>query len=1066
MKIILICLCFASLRSLQSLKKTVLLSLSVLVVTNVNVFARIPNNATGVEQVKTITGTVKDNAGEPLPGATIVVTGSNNGTATDADGAFVLSNVPENSTLSISYIGYVTQMLSVSGKERLDIVLLEETLSMDEVVVIGYGVQKKSNVTGAISSVKADDLKNLPVTDMASALQGKVSGVQVINNSGAPGASATIRIRGVSSNGVSDPLFVVDGLKVKDLGYLNPSNIESIEILKDAASAAIYGAEAGNGVVLVTTKSGGKTSGKITFETQLTTSRLAKKTELLNAEEYINYYTELSPSFIENLNKYYYNEPSSTINGKLVDTDWQDEMYSTGFRQMYNLGFQGGNDKGSLYVSLGFLDNNGMVTGNKDTYNRVTGQFNGAYKIKKWLEVGVNNSIESTKTGVVSESSVEYGNFISMINLINPLTPVEYANGLEGASPQVQDAVARGFLPVVNPKTGNYYGVSWLNDDTKNVLASIAREDESNEVFKINGMAFANLTPFKDFVFTSRLGYRFSSISTSRFMAPSWMSAESTSNDPYLEVRQTAEKYYQWENFANYGFDLGGSRFSLLAGMSYISSRTNYMATTTNRLSNPAPNFRYLNYSSSDASDNVFGNIADRVQFAYYGRVGWSYENRYDVQFNFRADTYDAAYLDLEHNWGYFPSISAGWTLTNEKFMENRNRDILSTARLRASYGKNGSISNLGGYMYASTLNAGPDIWEGTVFTLSNNSYWMNNELYTGLYPSEYLANPSLKWEESTQLGIGADLHLLNSRLLVTADYYNKKTNGLLVRSTAPLTTGTTYMYQNLGQVTNHGFEFDAEWKDHINDFKYSIKANIATVANKVTKFKGDGIRIDGSKLTSGSTVSYFEEGYPLWYLRGYKIDGIDESTGQAIYHDTDGDGSITDADRCNIGNGIPDFTYGATLSLSYKNVDFMAYGAGSAGAELMYGTLRASSSQQNRPKFIYDNRWTPTNTKATIAAPLYQTDPMYYNSDAYVFDASFFKIRQIQLGYNVPSVFLNKIGLSALRGYISLDNFFTFTSYPGADPEVRSVISSSMAIDYGGYPIAKSVTFGINITL
>jgi TonB-linked SusC/RagA family outer membrane protein len=1006
-----------------------------------------------------ITGVVTDENDEPMIAVSVVEKGTANGIVTDIDGRYALS-VTSGATIVYSYLGYITQEHPATG-QSMNIVLKEDTQILDEVVVIGYGVQKKSNVTGAISSIKSDDLLNVPVSNAASALQGKVSGVQVVNNSGAPGVSPTIRIRGYSSNGVSDPLYVVDGLKVSSLDYLEPSSIESIEILKDAASAAIYGAEAGNGVILVTTKSGKKGTTLITFDAQFTHSSLAKKMDVMNAKEYINYYSEANASFPTMLNLYYY-EPSSFINGKLADTDWQDETFVTGKIQKYSLGLQGGNSNGDFYLSMGYMDNDGILKGSADFYKRFTSQINASYKLRKWMEVGTNNSLYYSMYNQVSEGQTEYG-VLRRIYQIDPLTPVEYINGLPG---WIQSSIAGGAHPVQNPETGNYYGISWANGNPASPLMEIERDQSKNHSFSINGTTYLNLKPFDNFVFTSRLGYNFGNLSTHIYVIPSIYSfGEAKDNDLLMASLQLTTRFYQWENFANYNFNLAGGDFAVMAGMSYKDSESDYIYNKTNEIAGDKPNFRYMDYSTQNAVDVVKGYLTIRRQIAYYGRLSWSYLDRYNFQTNFRADSYDASFLDLNHSWGYFPSVSAGWTASNEEFMKDVNPKTLSYAKLRISYGKNGSISNLGGYMYASTLKSGATDWLG--YTIANNSYWMDDKLCIGTYPSEYLANPKLRWEESTQFDLGVDLRFLNHRLLLTADYYNKLTDGLLVNSDAPLITGTTSVYQNLGKIRNTGVELELEWKDRIGkDFGYSLKANIGTVSNKVTKYLGKNTRIGGTAIQSSSgALSYFEEGYPLWYLRGYQIEKIDPETGVAIYKDTDGVEGITDADKTDLGNGIPNFTYGATISLSYKDFDFLIYGAGTQGSKLFYGVTNAGAYWYNKPAFLYANRWTSTNTSASLPSPLYQTDERFFNSDAFVFDASFFKIKQIQLGYTLPKSFLDKISITSLRAFVSLDNFFTFTSYPGNDPEVRSTTSGSMAIDVGGYPIAKSVSFGFNIS-
>lgn len=1010
-----------------------------------------------MQQGKDVTGTVVDENGEPLIGATIAVE-SGVGAVTDFDGHFTLKNVPESATITISYIGYQTQKVPVAGKSTLQITMKPEDTTLNDVVVIGYGVQKKSNVTGAIGSIKSDDLKNKVSANAAEALQGKVSGVQVVNNSGAPGASPTIRVRGYSSNGASDPLYVVDGLKVSSIDYLEPSSIENIEVLKDAASAAIYGAEAGNGVVLITTKNGGKDGNtKITFDAQLTYSTLAKKMDVMNAKQFIEYNKEAAPgSFETMLNQYY--------DGK-TDTDWQDELFKTGVMQKYNIGAAGNNKNGSFFVALGYMQNNGMIVGDNDLYKRFTAQLNATYNIKPWLEVGTNNSLSYIDANTISEGSAQYGQ-MAAINKMDPLTPVVYSQ----VPSYVQDAINAGLHPYQDG-AGRYYGVSWQDLAQKNPIKTLAKDQPGNKAYGINGMTFANLKPFKGFIFTTRLGYRFMNLVSNRYQESGWDSfgniGKPEEERPYLENYQHTQRYYQWENFANYNIETNAGDWGIMAGMSYSDNETDRTYVNTNSLTNEASNYRFLDYSTPAADDNVNGYRDTKRQIAYYGRLSWSFLNRYNVQVNFRADSYDAAYLDLDHNWGYFPSVSAGWVFTEENFMKNAagGNSPLTFGKLRISYGKNGSISNLasnGGYMYRATLASGATVISGFPISPANNTYYMNGQLYSGTYPGSRLANPTLRWEESKQFDLGLDLRFFNGRLNFTMDYYNKNTEGLLVESVAPLTTGADRVWQNLGRVNNQGFEFELEWKDRIGDFGYSIKGNLATVKNKVAEYRGEGTRINGATIMGGQGyATFFEEGYPLWYIRGYQIDHIDQNTGEAIYKDLNGDGEISDADRTNLGKGIPDFTYGFTIALDYKGFDFSVYGAGASGSSILYG-LAGLANQ--KPMFLYEDRWTESNRNASMPSALYQKDQKFYNSDAFVFSGSFFKIKQIQLGYTLPKSILKKISMDSIRAFVSLDNFFTFTDYPGNDPEVRPTDSNSMACDFGGYPISKSVSFGINV--
>lgn len=1002
-------------------------------------------------QKKTISGKVTDSKGEPLPGVTVIVKGTTIGITTDYDGNYMLEVPDDTEILSFSFVGMKTNEIVIGEQTQINVILEEETIGLDEVVAIGYGTQKKSNVTGAISSVKSSDLENRSTVNVASALQGKAAGIHVMNNSGAPGQSSTIRIRGFSSNGVSDPLYIVDGLKVPDIDFLETGNIQSIEILKDGASAAIYGAEAGNGVILITTKTGKKGDGKMFYNGSYTISHLTKTLDALNANDYIQYQRELGTSQ-DDLDAYYFENPSSYVNNKLADTDWQDVMFNTGYSQRHTLGFQGGNEKGALFISLSYLDNDGILVGSQDEHNRITGQLNGSYHIRDWIEVGITNSLEKSKLKQTTESDIVHGATVSLIYGADPLTPALYSDGVIGASDRVQRAVDEGYSPLMDSKTDNYYGSSYWA--LGNPLASLNKVNQYTERFNLNGTVYAVLTPFDGFTVTSRLGYRFSNTYNYSYTPPYWLNTADNNKALQLSSSLEGSDYYQWENFANYSFAVKKNEFSVTSGISYIHSKSNLVGAETEVLTGLADNFLYMDYSTGAANDLVSGTTIEKVQLAYYGRLSWSYDSRYNLQFNYRADAYDTSYLDFDHTWGYFPSISGGWTVTNESFMQNVNSEILSLLKVRGSWGKNGSISNLSNYMWSSSLEP------------SSYYYFMGGVPSSQIRTSEYLANPELRWEESKQFDLGIDMRFFNDRLSVTADYYDKNTEGMLIESTANLTTGASVVFQNVGIVNNHGFEFDFEWKDRIgSDFSYNIKGNLGTVSNEVTKYKGEGTRIEGDDVNqTGIFVTNFEEGYPVWYLRGYKLEGINETDGSSIIADLDNSGDITTDDRTYLGDGIPDFTYGITISMSYKNFDFLVYGTGSSGADIMYNALVETSPNLNRPNFLFDDRWTPDNIHGTVPAPLFQQQKEFLASDALIFDGSFFKIKQIQLGYNFPTSLLNKINVSSLRTFVSLENFFTFTSYPGLDPEARWNSTYNMALDGGGYPVPRSVMFGVNL--
>ncbi len=515
--------------------------------------------------------------------------------------------------------------------------------------------------------------------------------------------------------------------------------------------------------------------------------------------------------------------------------------------------------------------------------------------------------------------------------------------------------------------------------------------------------------------------------------------------------------YYQWENFANYTKAFGKHELTAMAGMSYQQTNTDNLRATAYQLTMDVPNFRYLDNAVNTANMSVGGQPEVRANMSYFGRIGYSYDNRYFFQANFRADAYDSSKLDKNHRWGYFPSVSAGWTISNEPFMQSVKSALnLNFLKLRASWGVNGNVNALGEYQYASSLE-------------SNKNYGYNldgSQFLVGIRPSKVLPNPSIKWETSRQVDLGLDLRMFKNRLTFSVDWYNKNTHDLLTRTTAPGNTGAEYVYVNAGLVNNHGTEFELGWKDTIGDFSYGIDANLSTVHNKVVKGTSAD-RVPGQKIWSSYDVTYFEEGYPLWYLRTFMVDHVDQATGAAVYKDFDNDGEITADDRDFAGSGIPDFTYGLTINLAYKGFDFLVLGAGSQGAELLYAVTRADALQQNTLRTFYADAWKNASSTGYKYPKPDVNDKFYRTSNMRVYDASFFKIKQIQLGYTLPRNLTKKIAISSLRAYVSLDDWFTFTKYPGLDPETSHAGSSAsgLGVDYGSYPISKKLVFGVNVS-
>ncbi|MBQ3881187.1 MAG: TonB-dependent receptor [Bacteroidales bacterium] len=994
---------------------------------------------------RTIRGTVEDAAG-PIVGATVIERGTTNGVSTDLDGKFTLT-VSNNSVVEISCIGYATQTFAAANVPST-ITLVEDNEFLEETVVVGYGVQKKSNVTGAIAQVKSEAIENRSNENVGSALQGKLAGVQILNTSGAPGASSSFRIRGFSStNSSPDPLLIVDGLKVRNIDYLDPESVESIEVLKDAASAAIYGSQAGNGVVLITTKSGSEGNVRVFYNAMVTFQKPLQNIKMMNASQFKTYWQEANPNYTDDL-------------FQNADTNWQDVVFETGIMQRHTVGFQGGNNRFSYYVDATYTDNNGLVTGDYDVNRRVSGQINVSYQVKPWLKVGTTNSIERGYTHTVSSNIgfASTGSAIGGAYYYDPTTPVFYNSDSEiPAATGLLQAEAQGF-PVWRDDQGRMYGQSLLFNSNlwnpllmRHVVTSFFFTNQPFETyrFNVNGTIYANATLFKEIVFTSRLGYRMGNTYGKGYHPTYWINPSQSMTSPVIMGTSSNNIYYQWENFANWNHTFAGKHeLNVMAGMDFSQTRTESINARANGLTNTAENFRYLQYYLSTASTRVMGGSDySRYNMSYFARAGYTYDNRYNIQASFRADAYDSSKLSKKSRWGYFPSVSAGWTISNEGFFKNNiGRNAISFLKLRASWGINGNINSLSDFQYT------------TAMSLSGQYNMNDTGLITNANPSTILANENLKWEETRQVDVGLDARFFNDKLTLGVDYYNKITTNMLQSITAPAVSGASTTYVNRGKVRNSGWEFDATWKQNVGkDFNYSISANLATVKNVVVESPRGPQR-------AMSGVACLEEGYPSWYIRGYRHKGFNDE-GNAVYMTGEELGS--DDGRDYLGSGIPDFTYGLTIALKYKNVDFTVFGSGVQGVSRWLGVYRDDLPMMNLPVFMYEGRWTASNkANASYPKPTVVRSTEFPNSDFFVYDASYFKLKQLQLGYTMPKKVLDALHIKGLRVYASAENLLTLTKYKGNDPESQyASYGQNLAVDRISYPSTRNFIFGLNFS-
>ena len=1010
-----------------------------------------------VAQHMRVTGRVVDTSNEPLVGVSVQVKSQpGSGCITDAEGRYVV-NVDKGSVLTFSFVGFPSKDVKVT-KAVHDVTMEEDTRAIDEVVVVGYGIQKKSSVTGSISSVKSADLSGRTVSNAQAALQGKTSGVQVVQSSGAPGSTPAIRVRGYSSNSDMSPLYVVDGVRKSDIAGLDPNDIESIEVLKDGASAAIYGAQAGNGVVLVTTKHGKRGAagyGQITYDFQLASQSISRIPKRLNSEQYIEYMLEAN--ILSSMSDVWTKGWDGVTN-----TDWVDETFTNSLLTKHNIAMQGAGERGSYYLSGSYLNNNGIVKGDKDIYERFTGVVNADFQVKPWLKVSTNNQVEKYRSKSLYASTT-YGNMMSAVLQMDPLTPALVS--ADNLLPNMKALLASGQTLLQN-EDGLYYGVSpFFDAESVNPLIHRDKSEGSTMGWNANGALALDFTPWKHLTITSRLGYRFYGTHSPSYSHKYYGSSSATNKYVGISATTTTGQYFQWENFANYHQRFADRHdVTAMVGISFSKSRSAYTSGSLSgndevgdAVSVDDPyGFGDLSYGLSNATKSVGGLVSVSTQTSYFGRLGYTFMDRYMIQASLRADAYDLSKLPVSNRWGYFPAVSAGWEIAKEPFMQSTKK-WLNSLKLRLSWGRNGSVAPLSGYLYST------DMATYGVYAFAGQSPY--NYVY-GARPST-MGNDELSWEKSDQTNVGLDGVLFGGRLTFGMDYYVKKTRDLLVTGVTPsLIVGGSASPMNAGDVENRGFELELGWRDHIGDFQYSIKGNLSTLHNEVTYLHPSITRLSGYSY-SNNTITCFEVGHPVWYFYGYRFDHIDQETGAAVMQDVNGDGTVNEEDKTDIGCAIPKGTYGITLNAAYKGFDLTVFGSGSWGNDVFMCLQRQDKLAGNRLKEVwYDNRWIAgaDNSHATAPAASANLD-QYIFSDAMVFDGSYFKIKQIQLGYTLPAQWTRKAFISHCRLYVSLEDFFTFTSYKGFDPEVSDGTGAAQGVDVGGYPFSKKVVAGLSIT-
>lgn len=1026
-------------------------------------------------QNKTITGVVTSGTdNEPLIGVSIQVKETATGGITDIDGKFSVS-AQTGQTLVFSYIGYVSQEIKVGASSVINVVLKEDSEMLDEVVVVGYGVQKKKLVTGATVQVKGENIAKLNTNNPLQAMQGQTPGVNIASTSGQPGADMKVTIRGLGTVGNSQPLYLIDGVG-GDISTLNPADIESIDVLKDAASAAIYGAQAANGVVLITTKSGKEGKATVSFDAYYGIQSVARKVNMLNAEQYMTIMDEQALNSGNSVYDWANMESIHDANGNIYDTDWVDAMFKDNAKtESYTLGITGGSATSTYALSLGYMNQEGIVGGaDVSNYQRYNFRINSEHKLfKDLLKVGEQVSfVYKNTTGI--EVGNQYNNTLRGAFGTSPLAPI-YSDNNRYDSPYND--------------TSNS---DWYNGDGNPYGAMMTNTNNENKTATFSGNVYAELQPIKNLKIRTVFGAVYGS-SEYRSFTPLYHFSVYTYNDTKTSVSQNANHSLgmTWTNTATYDWNIGEHSFNALVGMEAYRYEGTYIAAGNGFLKEGFDDWDHAYVGNGTASSSTDGLSAsgnphdDARSVSYFARLGWNWKETYMINATLRAD--GSSKFASGNRYGYFPSVSAGWTISNEKFMES-TQSWLDFLKIRASWGQVGN-QNIDNYQYLAPIkNTNTHYLFGSGFDDAGAASQLGTNW--GAYPSR-LANPNLTWETSEQTNIGLDARFLNSRLGFNFDFYMKNTKDWLVVAPILATAGAGAPYINGGSVKNTGMELALTWNDQIGkDFHYNIGINGAYNKNKVGKIPTDDGIIHGStNQLYDNTPEFYraENGKPIGYFWGYKTAGIFQNQqeiddwiaaghgvlqsnvqpGDVKFVDTNSDGVIDEKDKVDLGNGMPDFTFGFNLAFDYKNFDFSLIANGAVGQQIVQSYRGHTNMYANYTTAILD-RWTGEGTSNRIPRVTEQNINWQF-SDLYVHDGDYLRISNITIGYDFAKLIKCK-AISQARLYAQVQNAFTFTKYDGMDPEIgygpegSNGMGWASGVDVGYYPRPRTILFGVNL--
>ncbi|WP_207532476.1 SusC/RagA family TonB-linked outer membrane protein [Desertivirga arenae] len=1011
----------------------------------------------GAQEIQVTGKVVSKSDGLPLPGVSIAVKGANRGTSTDAAGNFRIA-APSGATLVISSLGFDSQSITVRDSRSLSITLVENTAALNEVVVVGYATQKKKVVTGAISSVKASDIETQPITRVEQALQGRTSGVSIAVNNGQPGEAATVRVRGITSFNNSNPLYVVDGIVVDNGGisYLNASDIESIDVLKDAASAAIYGTRASAGVILVTTKKGKAGKNTLSYNGFYGTSEPTRQLSMLNATQYTTLRNEAAAADGKSLP---YANPSSFGQG----TDWQSAILNDNAqRQNHELSLSGGSDRSTFYTSFGYLDQEGIVASDISKYKRINFRVNSTHKIFKSVTIGQNLGYAYNKTVGLGNTNSEFGGPLASAIHLDPLTPLVETDPAKAAAYNVR---AR------RDASGFPYGISSIvGQEMTNPLAYIStRLGNYNWGHNIVGNVYGEIEVIKGLKFRSSFGGKMAFWGQESFTPEFYLNTSNINTTTQFFRESNNRIDWNLSNTLSYTRAFGKHNLTGLFGQeAYQDGSSHYDGVRYDGI--PATTFdeASFNYSvpttqrTASASDGQYHRVV-----SLFGRLNYNYDEKYLLEGILRRD--GSSRFGANYQYGVFPSFSLGWVPTREAFWpENK---FVSFLKLRGGYGVVGS-DNIGDFQFVSTIGSGRNAAIGT------DSY------QTGYSPNAP-ANPDLHWEETRSSNIGLEATILRD-FRFTFDWYTKKTVGILQNPRIPFYVGAiSNPASNVADMKNTGLEFELGWNKKVRQVNLSLAGNFSTLKNEVT-YLGRGLTFIGGTVSFQNMaygVTRTEVGQSFNSFYGFRTQGIFQTQeeidayvgpkgkvqpnakpGDFRWKDVDGDGDIDENDREFMGVSIPKYSFGLTANVSWKNFDVIAFGQGSGGNKVFSGLRRFGITTSNWQTEAL-GRWTGPGTSNSYPR-LSEADPNknFVNpSDFYLKNGNFFRIKTLQIGYSLPKAVIQKASLSRLRVYIMSENLYTFTNYSGYDPEIGG---TAFGIDRGVYPQARSFMLGVNVGL